>query len=152
MGQTIPRKVLFSKEDMIGIQQDLQLSNKQVKVLFQDLRICTNSRKSVESNLREKLHEANHQLDEFFEVCQLVYRREDKEKKIEENFHQTTIGCSNLSGLIGAILEKRQRMEEDSLLLRIGIDGGGGFLKICLSVFDIDDPYSKSNSFDVKEV
>ena len=146
VGQTIPRKVLFNKEDMIGIQQDLQLSNKQVKVLAQDLRICTDSRKSVESNLREKLHEANHQLDEFFEVRQLVYRREDKEKKIEENFHQTTIVCSNLSGLIGVILEKRQRMEEDSLLIRIGIDSGGGFLKICLSVFHIDDPYSKSNS------
>ena len=146
VGQTIPRKVLFSKEDMTGIQQDLQLSNKQVKVLAQDLRICTDSRKSVEINLLEKLHEANHQLDGFFEVRQLVYRREDKEKKIEENFHQTTIVCSNLSGLIGAILEKRQRMEEDSLLFRIGIAGGGRFFKICLSVFHIDDPYSKSNS------
>ena len=86
MGQTIPRKVLFSKEDMIGIQQDLQLSNKQVKVLAQDLRICTDSRKSVESNLCEKLHEANHQLDEFFEVRQLVYRQEDKRRRLKKIF------------------------------------------------------------------
>ena len=60
------RKVFFSEEDMIGVQQDLQLSNKQVKSLSQDLRISTGSRKSVESNIPEKLHEANHQLDDFF--------------------------------------------------------------------------------------
>ena len=31
----------------------------------------------------------------------------------------------------------------DSLLLRVGNDGGGGFFKVCLFVIDKDDPISK---------
>ena len=33
----------------------------------------------------------------------------------------------------------------NSVLIKIGIDGSGGFLKICHSVFDIDDPIPKIN-------
>ena len=39
-------------------------------------------------------------------------------------------------------MEKRQR-ERDSVLIKISINGGGGFLKICASLFDIDDPIPK---------
>ena len=50
--------------------------------------------------------------------------------------------CSDLPGLINKIIEKRQR-QKDSVLTKISIDGGGGFLKICPSVFNIDDPIPK---------
>ena len=53
-----------------------------------------------------------------------------------------TIVCSDLPGLINKVIEKRQR-ERDSVLIKISIDGGGGFLKIYASVFDIDDPIPK---------
>ena len=36
--------------------------------------------------------------------------------------------------------------DKDSVLIRIGIDGGGRFLKICLSIFDINDPFSNVQS------
>ena len=64
------KRVLFSKEDVIGMQQDLRLSNKGTKFLSRDIRIVTGSRKSVESDI--KLHDVYHQLDEFFELSQLV--------------------------------------------------------------------------------
>ena len=34
----------------------------------------------------------------------------------------------------------------DSLLIKISIDGGGRFLKICLSIFNINDPLPNANS------
>ena len=72
------------------MQQDLQLSNKQVKILAHGIRTATGSRKAVETGMTEKLFAKNHHLDDFFEVRKLVYRREihgeDKEKRIEENF------------------------------------------------------------------
>ena len=37
------------------------------------------------------------------------------------------------------VLEKRER-ERYSVLIKIRVDGGGGFLKICASRFEIDDP------------
>ena len=66
------KRVLFSKEDVIGMQQDLQLSNKGTKILSRDIRIVTWSRKSVNSDIKKKLHDVYYQLDEFFELRQLV--------------------------------------------------------------------------------
>ena len=37
------------------------------------------------------------------------------------------------------VLEKRER-ERDSVLIKISVDVGGGFLKICASTFEIEDP------------
>ena len=103
------------------MQQDLQLSNKQVKILAQDITISAGLRKAIENNMRDKLYEMNRQLDECFETRKLVSRREDKDTKTEENFEQTTIVCADLSKLIDLILEKRQRIEGESLLIRIGM-------------------------------
>ena len=36
-------------------------------------------------------------------------------------------------------------MDDESILIKISIDGGGVFLKICLSIFDIHDPLPKAN-------
>ena len=139
------KRVLFSKEDVIGMQQDLQLSNKGTKILSRDIRIVTGSRKSVESDIRKKLHDLYHQLDEFFELRQLVYWFEDKGSKLIEHHEQPTVVCTDLPGLISKIIETRQ-IEENKSLIKISIDGGGGFLKVCLSIFDIDNPYQSTSS------
>ena len=55
--------------------------------------------------------ENNHRLDDFFEIQKLVYRRENKETQVEENFDQPTIICNNVSALIEMILQKRERVE-----------------------------------------
>ena len=102
------KRVLFSKEDVIGMQQDLQLSNKGTKILSRDIRIVFGSRKSVESDIRKKLHDVYHQLDEFFELRQLVYRFEDKDSKLIEHHEQPTAVCTDLPGLISKIIETRQ--------------------------------------------
>ena len=32
------------------------------------------------------------------------------------------------------------------IIISVGIDGGGGFLKICMSIFDINDPFPHAQS------
>ena len=76
---------------------------------------------------------------DFFEIQKLVHRWENKETKVEENFDQPTIICNNVSVLIEMILQKRERVETDNVL--IGVDGGGGFFKFCMLIFDINDPF-----------
>ena len=78
------QKVLFKKEDIIDISQDLQLSNKETKILSRDIRAVTGNRNAIEPYTREAIIEANHQLDDFFELGKLLYIREDKQKKISE--------------------------------------------------------------------
>ena len=124
------------------MQQDLGLSNSQTKILLCDIRLATASQKVIQKNAFMMIQEKNHQLDTFFEPSKLVYRLEEKETKIIENMEFPTIVCSDLPGLINKVIEKRQR-ERDSVLVKISIDGDGGFLKICASVFDVDDPVPK---------
>ena len=140
------RKELFTADDIYGIGQDLRLSSRGMKTLAQDIRIVTGSRKIIEKDVMTTIQKKNHQLDEYFEVKSFMYRNKDKVTKIEKNFEQETIICTDVSKFVDVILEKRDREWGESLLLRVGIDGGGGFFKICLSIFDKDDPFPRIKS------
>ena len=48
-----------------------------------------------------------------------------------------------MKGLINHVLEKRCLAKENALI-RIGLDGGGGFLKVCSSIFDVEAPISSA--------
>ena len=140
------KKKLFSASDLCGIGQDLQLSGKKMKTLVSDIRLATGSRKSVENKVIHVFQERRHQFDEFFKVTSLVYRVKNNETKVDENVERYSVLCNDVSGFIDLILEKRDREWGENILLRIGLDGGGGFFKIMLSVFDKDDPYPNVNT------
>ena len=136
------KKALFSSADCAVMQQDLGLSNSQTKIQLRDIRLATGSQKVIEKNAFMMIQGKNHRLDTFFELSKLVYRLEEKNTKIIKNMEFPTIVCSDPPGLINKVTEKRQR-EKDSVLIKISTDGGGEFLKICASVFDIDNPILK---------
>ena len=136
------KKELFSTLDCAGFQQDLGLSSTLTKTLLYDLILARGLRTVVEKNSFKTIQQRNHQLDKFFELRQLVYKREDK-NKITKNVEVPTVVCSNLSDLIEKVMQERQRKDGDSILIKISIDGGGGFLKFGTSIFDIDDPSPK---------
>ena len=124
---------MSSIADCSGIQQDQGMSNSQTKNLVHELRLAAGSKTVVERYAFSKIKENNRQLNSFFKLEKLSYIIEEKDTKIP------TIICSNLPGLVDVVLEKRQR-EKDSVLIKLSVDGGGGFLKICLSIFNIDNP------------
>ena len=65
--------------------------------------------------------------------------------KLQKNVELLTIVCSQLPALIVTILQKWQR-DRQSVLIKLSIDQGGGFLKLCLSIFNITDPCLNSSS------
>ena len=133
------KKILFPSPDWAGIQQDLGISNSQTKILLCDIRLASGSHSIIEKNAFVKTQEKNQQLDSFFKLNKLVYRVNEKETNISKNMEFPTIVCSDLPGLIDMVLEKCER-QRDSILIKINVDGGGGFLKICASIFETDDP------------
>ena len=56
---------------------------------------------------------------------------------------------NDISGLIDKVIFERN-LSEDSIIIRIGLDGGGGFMKICLSLFDLDAEVLSSSKKVVK--
>ncbi len=135
------KQIKFSVEDLSNMQVDVGLSSKQTLKVAEHLRnkpgkkgkTITN-RTIVESNLKRKLKDKNRQLGDLFEVRRANFVKEDKDKR--ENFKRDVVVCKDLNGLADRIIEKRN-MKEDHLLFRVGMDGGGGFMKVILNVFDL---------------
>ena len=56
----------FTSEPLSGFQADLDLSNRQTRLLAQDLRVATGSRKAVEHGFKESLTKNSYTVDEYF--------------------------------------------------------------------------------------
>ena len=78
-------------------------------------------------------------VDEYFKELKINYLRVDKDTKVIEHFEQSTVVYTDLCKFVDLVLQKRSLENSESLLVKVGIGGGGGLLKICLSVFDIDN-------------
>ena len=143
---SVTKKNLFSSADMCAMQQDLQLSNTQTKTLARNIRLATGSRSSIAKNFTSSLIANNHRLDPYFDVKTLLYRGKDKVTKREFNFEQLTVLCTDVSSLIEEVMKVRQRSIDDDTIIRIGLDGGGGFFEVCLSIFNLNDPYPRADT------
>ena len=102
-------------------------------------------RNCVEPCIQQKIYEGNHQLDAFFTHDRILFIEEDKKKNVTRNFSEYAIVTTDITGLIDKVLLERQLDKKDALI-RIGLDGGGGFLKVCLSIFNLDNAVSKSSN------
>lgn len=123
-----------SASNMAQLQNDLNLSGNKTLKLASNLRYAHGRRFAVEGGLKKKLAEKDHVVDDFFSVQQVQFVKIEKEKIVQEDMRWTVL-CKDVSGLIKKVKNDRGICEEDEVLVKIGIDGGGGFLKICLSVF-----------------
>ena len=132
--QVSSKKEIFSSEHLFGIQQDLNLSNNQIIVLAQDLRLATGSRAAAEKGFQENLVIHSHVLDDLFDEIQISYVCIDKDTKVREHFKQATVICNHLPRLVDLVLKKRSLEDCNSPLIKIGLDEGGGFLKFCMSI------------------
>lgn len=124
---------LFSAEEFQKLQTDLHLSQKKTLEVAAALRVVTKNRKVVEPHLKQKLFQQNHSVDEYFTVKKFDFTS-TKRREVSE-VPETVVYCSNLVSFLQMIKDKRKLNE---VLLKFGIDGGGGFLKVCLSVQSVN--------------
>lgn len=120
----------ISTEDMSKLAIDLSLSTRGVRKLSSALRVATKDRKLFEPGLREELKNQNHILDNFFYVKQATFLSFKKGIKKESN--ENLVYCNDLNELIKFV--KISRNLQSKIYIKFGIDGGGGFLKVCLSI------------------
>ena len=95
-------KTLFSASNISDIQTKLFLRNLQVKHLAEDLRLASGSWKIIEKNLIEKLHNINHELDNYFDAKKIRFCTEIKCKPTEHYYEAI---CKDLPGLIEKVIE-----------------------------------------------
>ena len=124
---------------MFRIQQDLNLSNKKTIVLAQDLRLATGSREAVELGFQENLVIHSHVLDDLLDEIQISYVRVDKDTKVREHFSRPKL-YAMITRVSWLGIERKVTLAGfNTILIKIGINGDGVFLKFCMSIFDINN-------------
>lgn len=130
-GILAPTKALFSCDNMSTIQNDMNLSSNQTLQLASHIRFATASRQSVEPHLKQAIVMKNHSLDPYFDVKSTEFLRSVKGQQTMIN--SPTVYCSDIEGLVQYVIQERKCMDTE---MKIGIDGGGGFLKVCLNIME----------------
>ena len=124
--QKLPRKVTC--DDMLGIKKKLGLSGIKTKELAAELRVALQDRRALEPGLEQALVEKNHILDDLFTKESVLVNN-----KAGNQEEKTLVYCTNLDELIRRLVESRE-LDEETMTVKIGLDGGQGSLKVCLSV------------------
>ena len=129
------KKVLFSADDMITIRKDGNFSSRQTITIMEDLNKAAGHR-VLEKSVKRKMFSKNHSLDQFFDHMIIQFTRNVKGTKITENFDQHVVVVNNFQKFIDEVVQVRN-LDRDNCLVKMGLDGGGGFFKVCSSVFDL---------------
>lgn len=140
------KREILSTDDFLKIQLSLKLSQRKTLAIATALRVATKNAKVVEPNLQQKLSVKSHCADKYFNIHKFdfVHVKANKTAAAAE----IVVYCTNLEGLIEHVRKTRSL---STFHLKFGIDGGGGFLKVCLSIqstIENQEHYQRRQKFD----
>ena len=94
-----------------------------------------NGRNSVEAGLMKKLKLEDNAVEDFFSAVECEMDSPCKEDRAEgKTVKRSVVYCTNITGLLDYLREKREFQADSDLFTKVGIDGGGAFLKVCMTV------------------
>ncbi len=86
---------------------------------------------AVAPNFCQKLFAQGHTLESFFNVEELTFSRQNEVKGESEAIQHPVVYCNDINELVQFICEK---WDVSTRSLKLGIDRGGGFIKVALSI------------------
>ena len=128
------KSVQISAENFSKIKTRFNLSAKTSKGLAGALRAATKNRKLIEPGVRESIQLKSRSVTPYFD--KKIFNFVNIKSKVVDKSPKVVVFCKDLEGFIARIEEQRNVGNSH---LKFGIDGGKGFLKICLSVQAIND-------------
>ena len=147
-GTKVKEGPVVSAEDFTKIASAHNMSLNEAESLARDLRSAAKDRKLFESDLMRKVREKYHSLNDFYTCSdvEVVTSRKDKIQAIGRNGKVTRpafhIKKEYLAVLISLIFEARNYHHNTEVMIKIGIDGGGSFEKMCMNVIKVVDDLS----------
>lgn len=127
-----PKKHVITVDDLFLIKKNCNLSTRNTITLSSTLRALDIT---VAPNVNKGLTQLNNRLEEYFQVTHLPFDINGEDKKQPKIILKPVVYCNNVPKLVEFICNERKIGEKD-FFLKIGIDGGGGFLKITLSMVE----------------
>lgn len=113
----------------VNVLKEIQLENGQnMTQMKRTTRSLRKAKINVKRGVMTQLNTESHDLDAFFTVEAVEVDISKDLKKIMQ-----VVYCCDLNGLVSHLLHKRNI--GDSFLCKIGMDGGGGSLKVCVCLW-----------------
>ena len=120
------------------LQVSLELSDNATKKLYSTIRTGLNRRDSVEENIVQKLENLKEQLDEFI-------------SNQNEAIIRDLVYIKNPSDLILHIIKERG-INPCVGFVKVSLDGGGGFLKVVVNVFEEQESENKFMNSGIQKI
>lgn len=117
-------------EDLSNLQSVLSASNNEMKRKIIPFIRTVFGKHSVRSFVSVQLSQRDHCLEKFFGKVNHEFESSD-----DQCINSPLIYCSDINGLVEFLCQKRG-LNADTASFKIGIDGGGGFLKVCLNIYE----------------
>lgn len=134
-----PIRRQMSSDDLHKIQTDMNLSSNQTKTLSKYIRSAMSDRNAIEPYSRNILLMKNHRLDNCFKVQNQAFWISDR------LVDHPVVYCCSPRDIWRIIQEERNFDCDEHVRSTIGIDGGGEFLKICLTVQKLNSNLLQEN-------
>ncbi|CAH0547097.1 unnamed protein product [Brassicogethes aeneus] len=129
-----PNQSLISANDIQSIQTNLNLSYRKKIEIASVIRSASKNKTIIESGYKAKLERNTHLADGFFTYKEFKFVKH--KTSISSDDPEVVVYCTDVKSFIDFI---KQRRNIKNTHLKLGIDGGGGFLKICLSIQEISN-------------
>lgn len=119
-------------KDVSTLQVQLNLSEKKAIKMVQILR--NKNKAMIGSNIERNIYSSMHyNLDRFYETEFLHFVKENVKYTEAASEPRLTVLCKDILGLLEMIIDERN-YDRSKIFIKIGADGGGGFLKVCMNI------------------
>ena len=135
----------ISASELSKLKTDCKLSQQQTKQIAKFYRTWK-GRNSFERGALDKLKEDDKALEHYFTSKAVLIDSSNKCERMDETkVERILVYCHDLSGLIDHICKHRGFISGDKYFIKIGIDGGGSFLKVCINIETFDESSKEDN-------
>ena len=121
----------ISFDFLASLQKKLQCSENKLLMLAREFRT---QGVQFEPNIREDLAKLSHSLDEYFNVEKLEFICKNSDK-VDVTADVDLVYVKDLDVFITHVISERE-LDAEKVLVRVGLDGGGGSFKVTASIFE----------------
>ena len=129
-------ETILTHADMLKVKASMGISGRSTINLAKDLRLACKNRKVVQPGMKRHLKEHVHKLDSTFTVQKLG------------GTDIPAVYCNDIKECLEIVQEERG-IHIENTQLKIGLDAGGGFFKVCLNILT-DEEALPENDFVLK--
>ena len=126
-----PKSTSLTSEFVSSLQKKLSCSGRKIMMTIRELK---KGGIKFEAGIREELEILSHSLDAFYKVEKLEFVGKNDEKE-EVPVDLDLVYLEDVEAFITYVIDERG-LDAERVIVRVGLDGGGGSFKVTASIFE----------------